>query len=128
MSATLTLDQIIQNKDCNALMKWEEEHMFDDDLDISSEQLSGVMKLAMECTGKVLDNVFGNSDSSFDIIYKQREDLDRVLDFKSCNGFGMFVGNYIRSYDINDLTEEEVNLINLFAEKCNFKKSPLIKK
>jgi len=45
----MTLDQIIKNRDCSALDKWENEHMFDDDLNISSEQLSDAMKLAIEC-------------------------------------------------------------------------------
>lgn len=39
MSATMTLDQTIKNKDCTALSKWEEEHIFDDNLNISSEQM-----------------------------------------------------------------------------------------
>jgi len=127
MTATLSLDQIIKNKDCTALSKWEEEHIFDENLNVSSEQMSKAMKLAAECVGKALKNMGGNSDSSSDII-KARESLDRVLDFKSCNGFGMFVGSYIRNYDVNDLTEEEVNLINMFAKSCNFKKSPLIER
>jgi len=63
MTATLSLDQIIKNKDCVALDKWENEHMFDDNLNIPSDQLSSAMKLAAECVGKALKNMSGSSDS-----------------------------------------------------------------
>ena len=57
-SPSMTLDQIIQNRDCKALMEWEEEHMFDEDLQITKEQTVEGMKLGFECGIKALQNEF----------------------------------------------------------------------
>ena len=85
MSATLTLDQIIKNKDCSALEKWEEEHMFDDDLNMSSEQLSAAMSLAAECVGKALGNMLGNLALSTDTT-DPMVILDEILKQRDCDG------------------------------------------
>ncbi len=89
-SSSMTLDQIIKNKDCAALSKWEEEHMFDDNLNISSEQMSQAMKLATECVGKVLKNMSGSSDSKTNE-YLENMDKDnalvkKIIDDRDCWG------------------------------------------
>jgi len=104
MAATSSLDQIIKNKDCTALSKWEEEHIFDDNLNISSEQLSSTMKLATECVGKALGNTLGSSSNSlysnseiveatslFEVIYEAR-DCTNLKKWKKVYGLGEDLG------------------------------------
>ena len=84
-SPSITLDQILKNRDCSALDKWEEEHMFDDDLNISTEQMSATMSLATECVGKALGNMLGNSDSLSDTTDPMVV-LDKILNKRDCDG------------------------------------------
>lgn len=63
-TVSMTLDEIIKNRDCKALHEWELDHSFDANLDITSKQMTEGVQLAMECTGKVLDNMMGISSSS----------------------------------------------------------------
>jgi len=87
-SPSMTLDQIIKNKDCSALDKWENDHMFDDDLNISSEQMSNARKLATECVGKVLNNMLGSSNSKTNEYLEDREKditlVKEIIDNRDC--------------------------------------------
>ncbi len=115
---TITLDQIIKNKDCTTLSKWEEEHIFDDDLNISSEQLSSAMKLAIECTGKALKNMGGNLDSSHTLTDQERaSDLEYTL--SDCWFIDSRLMSFMKEY--TDLTKDEIYAINSFGEECKRK-------
>ena len=54
-----SLEQILQNRDCQALQKWENEHIYDDALELSSELKTKIFKLEMECESKAFENIFG---------------------------------------------------------------------
>ena len=54
----MSLDQILKNKDCEALDKWQT-NLYDDNLNLSAEQKSGMMELALECGMKAIGNMFG---------------------------------------------------------------------
>jgi len=114
MSATLTLDQIIKNRDCSALNKWENEHMFDDNLNISSEQLSAAMSLATECVGKALGNMFGNSDVSTDTTDPMVV-LDELLKKKDCDGVNAWGRDHI--FINKDITLDVWGIEDIFISK-----------
>jgi len=59
-SASATLDQILASKDCTALEKWGEDHIYDDNLDITDEQKKKILSVGMECAGKAIQNMFGS--------------------------------------------------------------------
>jgi len=61
--SSMTLAKIIENKDCNALQEWEFDHPLDENLNITSEEMYGAIRMAMGCTGKVLDNMIDTSSS-----------------------------------------------------------------
>ena len=52
---TLTLDQILANKDCAALKFWLEENIYDTAL--TPEQQRGMLNLTLECDFDPLDNL-----------------------------------------------------------------------
>ena len=113
----ITLDQIIKNKDCAALEKWENKHMFDDDLNVSPEQLSAAIKLAAECVGKVVGNMFGNSDLSTDttdpIVI-----LDEILNKGDCEGVEDWgIDHIIINKDVI-LNSKQQSDINKLALEC----------
>ena len=116
-SSSITLDQIIKNKDCVALDKWETEHMFDDDLNISSEQLSAAMSLATECVGKALGNMFGNSDVLTDTT-DPMVILDELLHKKDCKGVMDWYNEYILDVTLN--SKQELDIKN-FVLECGAK-------
>lgn len=119
-SPSVTLDQIIKNKDCVALDKWENEHMFDDDLNVSSEQLSASMKLAAECVGKALKNMFGNSALSTNTT-DPMVILDEILKKEDCEGMDKWVLDNIDSnYEIPGLSTQVVNEMRSLRDECNF--------
>ncbi len=119
-SSSITLDQIIKNKDCTALSKWEEEHMFDNNLNVSSEQMSAAMKLATECVGKALKNMSGSSDSSNTLADQERaSDLEYTL--SNCWFIDSRLMSFIKEYGYTDLTEDETYAINSFVEECKRK-------
>ncbi len=120
-SSSMTLDQIIKNKDCVALDKWEEEHMFDDNLNISSEQMSQAMSLALECTGKVFDNMLGsnNSKSSNSEIVEAKRLLEEILETRYCAGINEWKITY--SYGVGlGLSEEQSSKMFDFNSHCQF--------
>ncbi len=57
---TMSLDQILANRDCTALDEWGNENLFREGLDLTQEQRSGIMNLAFECEFKALENMFGS--------------------------------------------------------------------
>lgn len=59
MSSETSMEQILKNKDCKALQKWEDEHIYDETLKPSSELRTRIFKMEMECGAKALENVFG---------------------------------------------------------------------
>ena len=71
------LDEIIKNRDCKALQEWELDHSFDESLDITSKQMTEGVQLAMECTGKVLDNMMDTSTSIITDEYEIQITLDK---------------------------------------------------
>ncbi len=118
-SPSMTLDQIIKNKDCTALNKWEEEHMFNDNLNISSEQMSGAIKLATECVGKALKNMGGGSDSKTNE-YLENMDKDtalvrEIIDDRDCWG----AKDLIKSGEIDSITLKTI--IAGFSKHCDKK-------
>lgn len=93
-SASMSLDVILANKDCVALEKWEEEHIYDENLNLTDEQKKKIMSVGFGCVRKAMNNMFGNSDSkplptdaeslSFDP--KEAEKLlSEVLENKNCD-------------------------------------------
>jgi len=116
-SPSMTLDQIIKNRDCSALDKWENDHMFDDNLNISSEQLSATMSLATECVGKALKNMFGNSDSSTDTT-DPIEVLHELLNKKDCNGVRDWYNEY---YLDSILNSKQQSYADEFVIECGAK-------
>ena len=119
-SPSMTLDQIIKNRDCSGLEKWEEEHMFDDNLNISSEQMSAVMNLTTECVGKALGNMFGNSDVSTDTT-DPMVILDEILKKRDCKDLEKWDTEYfVPNNDLNLSREQISNIGKLFTE-CGVK-------
>ena len=119
-SPSMTLDQIIKNRNCSALEKWENDHMFDDNLDISSEQLSAAMSLAAECVGKALGNMFENSDLSTDTTDPMVA-LDELLKKGDCEGLEKWDTDYfVPNNDLNLSREQISNIGKLFTE-CGVK-------
>ena len=114
-SPSMTLDQIIKNKDCSALDKWENEHIFDDDLNVSSEQMSAAMSLATKCIGKALGNMFGNSDSSTDTT-DPMVILDELLKKKDCEGVNAWGSDHIlinKDVTLNSKQQSDVDKLVL---------------
>ena len=116
-SPSMALDQIIKNRDCSALDKWEEEHMFDDDLNMSSEQMSAAMSLATECVGKALGNMFGNSDSLSDTT-DPIEVLDEILKKKDCGALRDWYNKYYLDELLNN---KQQSYADEFAIECGVK-------
>ena len=58
-STEISLEQIIENKDCEALQKWENDHIYEDTLEISSELKTKIFKMEIGCELKVIQNLFG---------------------------------------------------------------------
>ena len=116
-SPSITLEQIIKNRDCSALEKWEEEHMFDDNLNVSSEQMSAAMKLATECVGKALKNMSGNSDSSTDTTDPMVV-LDELLKKGDCEGVATWAGNHIYLDKDVTLNNKQQSDIENFVLEC----------
>ncbi len=114
----MTLDQIIKNKDCVALDKWDSEHMFDDNLNISSEQMSAAMKLATECVGKALNNMLGNSNSeTSDYLEERKKDkaiIKEIIDNRDCWG----VNDLLDSGEIDNGTLEMI--ASGFSQHCKY--------
>jgi len=117
----ITLDEIIKNKDCNGLMQWEEDHMFDNELDLTSKQISGGTQLAMECTGKALDNMFGNTESPSSDSTNAKVILDDILKTKYCDGITAWVEEHGYGVDLGIESEQLGEAINLKLE-CETKK------
>jgi len=119
MSATLTLDQIIKNKDCVALDKWENEHMFDDNLNISSEQMSGAMKLAMECTGIALNNMLGDKlDTKQEGKYSEQITIvNNLIDDRDCRGIGKWLDDNGYGIDFGFSADEMADVLK-FDTHC----------
>jgi len=120
MTATMTLDQIIKNKDCVALDKWDNERMFDNNLDISSEQMSAAMKLAMECVGIGLDNMLGSSDSMIDPT-DPMVIIEKILKEKNCTGLEEWEKDHPGSLIGGGMTEITLTQIYLLSKECNNK-------
>jgi len=115
-SPSMTLEQIIKNKDCAALDKWEEEHMFDDNLNISSKQMSAAMSLATECVEKALGNMFGNSDVSTDTTDPMVV-LDEILKKRDCEGLEKWDTEYfVPNNDLNFSSKQISNAGELITE------------
>jgi len=111
----MTLDQIIKNRDCSALDKWENEHMFDDNLNISSEQMSAAISLATECIGKALGNMFGNSDSLSDTTVPMVI-LDEILNKRDCDGLNAWGSDHIlinKDVTLNSKQQSDVDKLVL---------------
>jgi len=112
---SMTLDQIIKNKDCTALSKWEEEHMFDDNLNVSSEQMSAAMSLAAECVGKALGNMVDNSDVSTDTMDPMIV-LDEILKKRDCEGLNVWGTDHIlinKDVTLNSKQQSDVDNVVL---------------
>ena len=58
--AVMSLDQILANKDCEALDKWGNEHLYDENLNLTNEQQKKIMSVGFECGMKAVKNMFGN--------------------------------------------------------------------
>ncbi len=116
---TMTLDQIIKNKDCVALDKWDNEHMFDDNLNISPEQMSAVTSLTMECAGKALGNMFGDkSDTKQEDKYSEQITIvNNLIKDRDCRGIGKWLNEngYGGNFGFN--AEEIVGVIK-FDTHC----------
>lgn len=75
-STEINLDQIIENKDCKALQQWENNQLFDDNLNLSSEQITSLLKLDGECELKIIKNLF-----DIEIVEENKEyDIQITLD------------------------------------------------
>jgi len=59
-SASMTLDQILEAKDCEALDKWGDKYLYDENLNLTDKQQSGIMKLGFTCGMNVAKNMLGN--------------------------------------------------------------------
>lgn len=92
LGASINLDQILANKDCAALEKWEAEYIYDENLNLTNEQKKKIMSVGLGCVGKAMNNVFGNSDSSStvsDNIEENKEAImifDEIIETKFCKG------------------------------------------
>jgi len=116
-SPSMTLDQILKNRDCTALDKWEEEHMFDDDLNISPEQLSAAMSLAAECVGKVLDNMFENLVLSTDTTGPMAI-LYEILKKRDCDGLEEWVMDRPKYRNVAGMTMPIMEEMTILANSC----------
>ena len=120
-SPSMTLDQIIKNRDCSALDKWENDHMFDDNLNISSEQMSAAMSLATECVGKALGNMFGNLDSSIGTT-DPLVILDELLKTRDCEGLRDWYNEYSLDVTLNSRQQSDVEDFVLECESKEVEK------
>ena len=118
-SPSMTLDQIIKNRDCAALDKWENDHMFDDNLDISSEKMSAAMSLATECVGKALDNMFGNLALSTDTTDPMVV-LDEIFKTRDCEDLEEWMRDRGPNHGLNFSSKQKSNMNKLTLE-CGVK-------
>jgi len=95
--SVMTLDQILTNKDCVALEKWEEEHIYDENLNLTDEQKKKMMSVGLECVGKAMKNMFGNTDSSGGISEEEEDNtevlrvFDEIIKTRDCEGMAEWV-------------------------------------
>ena len=54
---SMSLDQILKDRDCTALEKWSEEHIYDENLSITNEQQSKIMSVGFECGMRSVNNI-----------------------------------------------------------------------
>lgn len=73
---SMSLDQILKNKDCEALEKWGNEYLYDENLNLTNEQQKKIMSVGFECGMKAAKNIF--SDSSKIITPPQPEKVKPV--------------------------------------------------
>jgi len=76
-STEINLEQIIENKDCKALQKWEDDHIYEDTLEISSELKTKIFKMEMECELKVIQNLFGTDTVTENKEYEIQIEIDK---------------------------------------------------
>ena len=57
---SMSLDEILANKDCTALEKWGEDKIYDDNLNLTEEQRSKMMELSIDCSIKGAKNLLGS--------------------------------------------------------------------
>lgn len=119
-SPSMKLDQILKNEDCTALDKWENEHLFDDNLNISPEQLSAAMSLATECVGKALKNMFGSSVLSTDTT-DPMVILDELLKKKDCEGVEKWRTEYVVPNNNLNLSSNQKSNIGKLVTECAYK-------
>jgi hypothetical protein len=87
--ASMSLDVILANKDCEALEKWGDEHWYDENLNLTDEQKKKIFSVGLECGMKAVNNMFGSSDSSSTLSEEQREMLrvfDEIIESRNCDG------------------------------------------
>ena len=117
--SSITLDEIIKNKNCKALQEWELEHSFDENLKISSEQMSAGMSLALKCTGKMLDNI-GNasppSQSNVEVVQDES-----YVEITSDN----IIENSLHQYNVQITLDKDQYFFNQYIH-VNVAVSPIV--
>lgn len=115
-----TLDQIIKDRNCAALEKWENKHMFDDDLNVSSEQLSVAMKLATECVGKALGNMLGSSDVLTDTT-DPMVILDEIFKTRDCEDLEKWGDEYFTGNNNPNFSNKQKSNMSKLLLECTDK-------
>ena len=92
-SPEASLQQIVDNKDCAGFVKWEENNMFNESIELSPKLQEDAMKLYGECGVKALQNTFGSSTTT-----KTNEDpiksLQQIIVDQDCQKFEQWTSQY----------------------------------
>lgn len=120
ISSEINLDQIIENKDYKALQKWENDQLLDENLNLSSKQVTELLKLDMECKLKIIKNLYNpdtiteNKEFEVQIIidkyqYKKGDIMkaEIIITPEYNKGISLKFDNYIANmYDIMSADED----------------------
>lgn len=119
-AAQMNLDQILENEDCVALEKLELEHIYDENLNLTSEQKNKIMSVGFGCVGKAMNNMFGGGDSSSTLLEEQKEILrvfDKIIETRDCDEMREWTSTYGKLPAI--LTHEQKITKIRFDSSCN---------
>lgn len=81
-ATSMSLDQILASKDCQALDKWGDDHLYDENLNLTDEQQNKIMSVGFGCGMKAVKNMFGGADSSSTVTDEHREALRVFTDIR----------------------------------------------